>query len=120
MRLDIQPAAITPPGDRSLVMEASKRQGILELNRSKTGRGEEVISPLNNKENTRYKRKEGPTADYKPKQLLLTAAQNPGDLDPSTSTAGGEDDEDLVHEPKKKRPTPDNSAETVDRSCPAQ
>ena len=79
-----------------------------------------MVSPLKNKENTRYKRKEGPTAVYQPKQLLLTAAQTPENLDPSTSTAGGEDDEDLVREPKKKRPTPENSAETGGRSCPGQ
>ena len=40
MRPDIQLAATTLPGDRSLIMAASKRQGILEQNRSKTeGRG---------------------------------------------------------------------------------
>ena len=79
-----------------------------------------MISPLKNKKNVCYKRKEGPTVVYKPRQLLLTAAQNPGEFEPSTSTAGGEDDEDLVREPKKKRPTPGNSVETVDRSCPSQ
>lgn len=56
-----------------------------------------------------------------PKQLLLTAGGVHGQIDPKASNANEDgDDHALERESKKKKPTPENSAETVARSCREQ
>jgi hypothetical protein len=80
------------------------------------------------KRNQQNKRKEAPKQMYRrvePAPLLLTAAgENPGtssenlhDLADASGTGNGSDFERI---PKKKRPTPDNSAEDASQPCPSQ
>lgn len=94
---------------------------------SKVDAGEEVTSPI--KPRNPPKRKEAPHQVYRPVAktlLLLTSGKNGGDTGtseaPPAEINDGTDGEgrEFERDPKKKRPTPENSAETVSRSCPAQ
>ena len=87
--------------------------------------GEEVISPIKHKPPP--KRKDAPNQVYRPvvKTLLLTDGEpstaNGGDTvgtDGETSASNEVEGDDFVRDPNKKKPTPENSAETAPRSCP--
>ena len=87
----------------------------------------EVTSPKKNKQP--QKRKDAHHQVYKPvaKTLLLTdgssgAAVGDGGASiryPTTASNDTEGD-DFTRDTKKKKPTPDNSAETAPRSCQSQ
>ena len=75
------------------------------------------------------KRKDAPTQIYRPvaRTLLLTdggmgATDGEADTLKEGSTSASNDGEgsEFDRAPKKKKPTPDNSAETAVRSCPSQ
>ena len=106
--------------------EQSGASSIQATKNSSTKRdtGEEVNSLVKNKQ--QHKRKEAPTQIYKPvvkTTLLLTDGGTEtgvdGKLQARTDTASTSHDEgeELAREPKKKKPTPDNSAGTASQSC---
>nr|XP_020193378.1 uncharacterized protein LOC109779177 [Aegilops tauschii subsp. strangulata] len=89
-------------------------------------KGEEVDSPIKSKQP--LKRKDAPNQVYRPvaKTLLLTdggvnTAEGQGILakDGDTSASNDTEHDDFVRNAKKKKPTPENSAETATRSCPS-
>ena len=89
--------------------------------------GEEVTSPKKSKQQP--KRKEAPHQVYKPvaKTLLLTdgslnvpIGDTSANIKDPTSASNEVQGDDYAREPKKKKPTPENSAETASRSCQSQ
>ena len=101
--------------------QGSKQETRHSSTKAKADCGKVVVSPAKNKDKSRHKRKDAPIAMYKPKQLLLAAAPSTEAREDSLAEAAVQDEEkDFIKEPKKNRPTPENLAETVDRSRPTQ
>lgn len=86
----------------------------------KTDGGEEVVSPMKNPPRGLHKRKEGPTAVYVPKQLLLTSGEDNSTQKNFEGKTDEGDDEGSERGPKKKKPTPENSAEAAVQPCREQ
>lgn len=90
--------------------------------------GEEAASPIKNRQ--QQKRQDAPTQVHQPvvkTTLLLTDGGTEASDDGmnyakiDTTSARNDKGEDFVREPKKKKkPTPDNSVETVALSSPSQ
>ena len=94
-------------------------------NSSNAGKGEEVTSPA--KERANIKRKGAPKQVYRRVEhppLMLTDGVVPGNIDHTQDEGADastlEDGQELEWESKKKKPTPENSAETAGQSCPSQ
>ena len=89
--------------------------------------GEEVVSLIKHRQPS--KRKDAPNQVYRPvtKTLLLTdggpstanGVETVG-KDGETSASNEVEGDEFVRDSKKKKPTPENSAEIAPRSCPSQ
>ncbi|KAI5013974.1 hypothetical protein ZWY2020_055364 [Hordeum vulgare] len=119
-----------PVSGESSSKEQTTRTSSQRESRNSSNAGKEhveVTSPLKDKYHTN-KRKEVPRQVYRPvvnRQLLLIDGNNPSSsaLHDGTSMGRGsqeESDDDSERDAKKKRPTPENSAEAAVQPCRSQ